>query len=68
MASFCNQCADEMGFEPDFVGMISEKECEGGYGILVLCEGCGTTVVNHLGECISPHCLLQHGASDAPSH
>jgi hypothetical protein len=31
-------------------------------GWIALCEGCGPTVVDDDGKCISPHCLKKHGA------
>lgn len=67
MAEFCKQCADDLGFEPDFIGLRSDEEwdkMEEGYGLLVLCEGCGPTVVNRDGECVSLSCPV-HGADNA---
>jgi hypothetical protein len=61
MAEFCKQCADELQFDPDFVGLISEEEVAKGFGALVLFEGCGPILVNHLGECITSDCLEKHG-------
>lgn len=60
MAEFCKQCAEEMGFEPDFVGLCNEEQVA-----VVICEGCGPTMVNHKGECVSKDCLLKHGVSHA---
>ena len=61
MAEFCKQCAKELDFEPDFVGLIDEDSVvKHGLGVVVLCEGCGPTLVNHLGECISTTCHLKH--------
>jgi hypothetical protein len=60
MAEFCRQCAQELDFEPNFVGLVSEDDVMEGFGALVLCEGCGPTIVDHTGRCISPDCLRQH--------
>jgi hypothetical protein len=65
MAEFCKQCAEEMGFEPDFVGLTTEEDTKAGLVSGVLCEGCGFTYVNHLGECVYEHCDLKHGVKDA---
>jgi len=61
MAEFCKQCADEHGFEPDYVGLSTEKDTRAGLFCVVLCEGCGPAQVDHEGRCISPDCLLKHG-------
>ncbi len=61
MAEFCKQCADELHFEPDFVGLIDEDSVVNkGLGVVVLCEGCGPTLVDHLGVCISTNCDRKH--------
>lgn len=54
MAEFCKQCADKMGFEPDFVGIAAPDHM-----IAVICEGCGLTWVDHTGTCIGD-CLERH--------
>ena len=56
MAEFCKQCADELGFECDFVGRN-----EGHQFLDVLCEGCGPAVVTDDGVCHSKTCLFKHG-------
>lgn len=69
MADFCKQCAKEMWGEeipndfaflrnayPEEVANLKEGE-----GFLVLCEGCGPTVVDPDGVCITPDCLEKHG-------
>lgn len=40
MADFCESCAEEMGFPPDYSFLKMEEELEPGYAISVLCEGC----------------------------
>jgi hypothetical protein len=49
MADFCKQCSLEIFGEDfkDMAGMAPE-----GQSASVLCEGCGGTQVNHLGECL----------------
>lgn len=62
MAEFCNQCAAELGIETgDFAGFTSEERWKHGMCRVVLCEGCGHTVVDPKGNCVSPHCLKKHG-------
>lgn len=57
MAEFCKQCSEELFGEDfaDFAGICQE----GGLAV-VICEGCGLTHVNYLGECINPDCLEKH--------
>lgn len=55
MADFCAQCASEIGMETDFTFEDKRK----GYYYSVLCEGCGNTMVNSKGECVSPLCLCK---------
>lgn len=59
MAEFCKQCSIALFGDDtkDLADLISEDDCEGGHGIAVICEGCGPTIVNWLGECISTDCL-----------
>ena len=64
MAGFCVQCAEEMGFEPDFDGLLSEEERNEGKGAVVICEGCGPTIVDHNGRCIAIDCLHKHGMKE----
>ena len=55
MAEFCNQCAapDEQG---DLEGLQSEMETKHELYTRVICEGCGVTYVDHLGNCKSDLC------------
>jgi hypothetical protein len=64
MADFCQQCAAEhFGTEvDDLKGLITEAEVDMGYWAEALCEGCGPTHVDHLGNCIDPNCISKHGA------
>jgi len=62
MANFCNQCADELKFpNGDLAGLSTPEQTEQKLYCIVLCEGCGTIQVDHLGNCISDDCLKQHG-------
>lgn len=52
MADFCKQCSIEMFGKDfgDFKGLISRWKSWKGYGVPVLCEGCGFILVNHKGK------------------
>lgn len=63
MAEFCQQCADALGLENDFLGC-----CERGMCVSVICEGCGPTVVDHAGNCIAADCIVAHGGTVPTSH
>ena len=54
MADFCKQCSIALFGEDcgDMKGL-----CEDGFYVTVICEGCGVTCVNHLGECIFEDCF-----------
>ena len=58
MADFCKQCSLEIFTEDfgDFANLHPDKTLEENYGWLVLCEGCGPTLVNTEGSCISKTC------------
>jgi len=59
VADFCNQCAKDHYFEPgDLAGLGPLKEREAWQ---VICEGCGPTMVNNEGDCVSHYCLKKHG-------
>ena len=63
MADFCKQCSVEMFGQDygDLANLNTEPLLEG-YGIPVICEGCGYILVNEKGECISKDCLRNgHG-------
>jgi hypothetical protein len=61
MAEFCNQCARELGFpEGDFANLI-EGGVRPGWGVVVICEGCGNTLADNDGNCINSYCEKQHG-------
>lgn len=59
MADFCKQCSLELFNEDceDLRGLITEEEVRDGKGALVICEGCGPTLVDHEGKCIAGDCL-----------
>jgi hypothetical protein len=39
---------------------LTPEEARAGYGIPVICEGCGPTRVDHEGYCLSRDCLDPH--------
>lgn len=65
MADFCKQCATNLfGEDPAFNdarGLITEADSSIGLAGLFLCEGCGSTMVDHEGKCITD-CLEHHGS------
>ncbi len=63
MADFCSQCSIEtFGTDHgDLSGLITQENSAAGYVRPVICEGCGPTYVNHLGECRNPTCGKRHG-------
>ena len=63
MAEFCRQCSIAE-FGEDFGDFRTTEVPPEGTGWMRLCEGCGATIVNETGECISPHCLCKHGDDD----
>jgi hypothetical protein len=74
MADFCNQCADAIGIprgdlsnhhRPEIVP--AEGHDASDYGWPALCEGCGSTLVDREGNCISKDCLENgHGNQKQP--
>jgi hypothetical protein len=66
MADFCRQCTTEAGLPGtlpagDFFPVkLTPEEARAGYGIPVICEGCGPTRVDHEGYCLSRDCLDPH--------
>ena len=61
MADFCQQCSLAM-FGKDFEDMANlgdHRDLKPGWGYQVLCEGCGPTLVDDEGKCISD-CDLHH--------
>lgn len=63
MADFCNQCAIEDGLKSpgDPQDYTSGREpVKPGMGYLELCEGCGGTFVDHLGNCLGWCDKLEH--------
>jgi hypothetical protein len=59
VADFCKQCS-ETDYK-DLAGLSTEEDTKAGLYPVVLCEGCGPTQVNHLGECVSVDCIKKHG-------
>lgn len=62
MADFCKQCSIKIFGKDygDLKGLSSEEDTKNGLFALVICEGCGEILVNHLGECASPDCTSKH--------
>jgi hypothetical protein len=55
VADFCKQCSEQI-FGPgtgDFDGMCTLEDNKNDQYSVVLCEGCGPTQVNYLGECVA---------------
>ncbi len=66
MADFCKQCSID-NFDEDFGdlrNLSTEQNTKDGLYASVLCEGCGMTLVNHHGVCVSEHCIKAHGLKD----
>ncbi|QDP61579.1 MAG: hypothetical protein Tp138OMZ00d2C19078261_40 [Prokaryotic dsDNA virus sp.] len=63
MADFCKQCSIEIFGEDcgDMKGLGDGSKLEPGFGWACLCEGCGPTVVDDEGTCISMVCDKKHG-------
>ena len=59
MADFCKQCSIEM-FGKDY-GDLKLGPLKIGHGWVVLCEGCGPTMVDAEGQCTVKSCLQKHG-------
>lgn len=60
MADFCSQCSIN-NFGKDFGDLKGlGKELLPGYGWLCICEGCGITLVDNQGKCVSKSCLKKH--------
>lgn len=63
MADFCQQCSIELFGEDykELAGLGDGSKLEEGKGWVCLCEGCGLTVVDDNGACLSLHCTMNHG-------
>jgi len=63
MADFCKQCSIENFGEDskDLANIGTVANLEKDYGWTALCEGCGMTIVDNQGRCISKHCDKRHG-------
>lgn len=70
MADFCQQCSIEMFGDDtrDMAGLSTQEETENGLSIPVICEGCGYTLVDHEGRCVSPYCKKHQSVSQSQSH
>lgn len=69
MADFCKQCSEEIFGEDfeDLKGLGNGRKLKPLDGWVTICEGCGPTIVNEKGECISSRCLKKHGANNVQS-
>jgi ferredoxin len=68
MADFCKQCADELGFpDGDLKNLTTEEDWTDGKAMLVICEGCGPTLVDPEGYCIG-NCMVQVFDPEADAH
>jgi hypothetical protein len=58
MADFCEACSIELFGKDygDLKGLFGEDESKAGMVVRVICEGCGFTEVNHLGQCVAVYC------------
>jgi len=65
MADFCKQCSMDIFGEDfgDLAKLCTKKENEQGLYAIVVCEGCGTTLVDNEGRCVSSDCLRKHSES-----
>jgi hypothetical protein len=63
MADFCQQCTmTTFGPETrDLAGLSTPEDTVKGLYAVVLCEGCGPTLVDHEGKCMCEDCLEGHG-------
>jgi len=52
MADFCKDCSEKIFGEDfgDLAGLIEPVLVDLGYGVAVLCEGCGGILVNDIGR------------------
>lgn len=68
MADFCMQCSVHY-FERDtgdLAGQVTPEDVAAGFGALAICEGCGFTIVDDKGACMTD--CLEHHASGAVSY
>lgn len=67
MADFCQQCSVELFGEDykELANLGQGRKLEPGMGWIVLCEGCGPTVVDEDGKCILECCEKHGGKSEA---
>lgn len=58
MADFCKDCSIKMFGEDtrDMAGICTKDDDYKGMVANVICEGCGPTIVNSEGECVSGDC------------
>jgi len=45
----------------ELAGLGDGSKLEEGKGWVCICEGCGPTVVDDDGVCLSLHCMMNHG-------
>jgi len=63
MADFCQQCSMELFGEDfkDLANLGDGSKLEEGQGWVCICEGCGPTIVDDNGVCLSLHSEMNHG-------
>jgi hypothetical protein len=64
VSDFCKQCANTLfppGYDRDLADLSTEEDTKAERFMHVLCEGCGPTLVDHDGICVSADCLHKHG-------
>ena len=67
MSDFCHQCAKDMNMDTDDLAeLITQEQAHRGLTAIAICEGCGPTIVDHMGYCQSKNCIESHGHLDFP--
>lgn len=58
MADFCAKCSIETFGKDygDLANLSTPEQTAAGLFPVVICEGCGTVQVDHLGKCVTPDC------------
>lgn len=64
LPELCLQCAEEEGLgtcNKDLAYLVTKAQAVEGLYAKVYCEGCGLTIVDHTGKCVSKACSERHG-------
>ena len=68
MSEYCNQCAHELGFKRGELAGLARAEdlpLGEGFGLPVICEGCGYILVDNEGNCLGGEaCMENHKGPD----